>query len=110
MVTREENSPEAVFTRALEPIEGIDQMERLRKQKELKILANGPGKLAQALHITKDLNGVLLNSKSLFIETGIHLSKCKIVGVPRIGVDYAKEHADWPLRFYIKNNLFISKK
>lgn len=117
VVTEGKEIPEAILIRALEPSEGISWMQKFRNRTELKDLTTGPGKLAQALHITKDLNSIALNSDTLFLETASEeksirtkLKKTQIVQKPRIGVDYAEDHALWPLRFYIKNSPYISKK
>lgn len=110
VVTQQLGVPEAVLIRALEPVEGIAQMQKFRKSKDLNDLTTGPGKLAQALHLTKKLNAVALNSKELFLEGGSSIPKSKIIQKPRIGVDYAGDHAAWPLRFYVKDNSYISKK
>jgi DNA-3-methyladenine glycosylase len=110
-VTRVAGRPEAVLIRALEISEGVDEIKKWRKVKKNQDLANGPGKLCTALKITRELNGEALWSKALFIEkTGPTISNEKIAKVPRVGVDYAGEAAKWPLRFYIKENKFISKK
>lgn len=110
IVTEQKDVPEAVLIRSLEPVEGIELMKQFRNQTNLKNLTTGPGKLAQALQLTKELNGSVLTSPELFLEEGSKISKSQIVKKPRIGVAYAEEHAEWPLRFYLKNNLFISKK
>jgi DNA-3-methyladenine glycosylase len=110
VVTQKKDVPEAVLIRALEPVEGIELMHEFRKTNNLRNLTTGPGKLAQALHLTKDLNASSLLSDELFLEDGIKISKSKIIKKTRVGVDYAGDHAKWPLRFYIKNNPFISKK
>lgn len=110
VVTEKEGVPEAVLIRALEPVEGIPVMKRLRKNTDLHALTTGPGKLAQALHLTKDLNLLPLNSETLFLEEGLSIPRSQIIKRPRIGVNYAEEHAELPLRFYIKDCPFISKK
>jgi len=109
VVTQREGTPEAVLVRALQPVEGIDLMKRFRQKESIKDLTTGPGKLAEALHLTRDLNGERLNSKILFIEDAEAIPKKQIVKKPRIGVAYAGEHALHPLRYYIKNNVYISK-
>lgn len=109
-VTEKKEVPQAVLVRSLEPLEGIKTMQALRKNSNIKNLTTGPGKLTQAMHITKSENGLSLGSDALFIEEGITVSKSNIIKTTRIGVDYAGDHAAWPLRFYIKDNSFISKK
>jgi len=78
----------AVLIRAIEPEKGISIMQKNRKNANLKNLTNGPGKLAQALAITKEDYGVDLTKKSkLYITEGI-VSK-KITASPRIGISKA---------------------
>lgn len=118
IVTRHKGVPEAVLVRALEPYEGIEEMSIARYNKEyhlltdqqMKNLTNGPGKLCMALSIDKSLNGEDLCGNRLFIEDvpGIK-SSFNIVADKRIGIDYAGEDKDLPLRFYIENNKFVSK-
>lgn len=110
VVTEKKEIPEAVLIRALEPSEGIHFMQKWRSKKLPKDLTTGPGKLAQALQLTKDLNALSLNSENLFLENHSSIKDSQIIKRPRIGVDYAEEHAQWPLRFYIKDNSYISKK
>ncbi len=98
----------AVLLRALEPIKGIEIMKKFRKTPEINSLTNGPGKLTQALNITKELNGVDLTSPSstIFISKG-EGENFEILSSHRIGVteDLKKE-----LRFFIKDNIFVSRK
>lgn len=109
VVTRTTNHPEAVLIRSLEPLDNIDQMKKFRKTDVLKNLTTGPGKLAQALNITKKLSGISLTEHTLFIEDYKKIAPKNIIAKPRIGIDYAEEAKDWPLRFYIKDSQFISK-
>ena len=84
--------------------------------RELKItdLCNGPGKLTEALHITKaDMNQVdLATDSSSWMERGeMKMEETDIVRCPRIGVDYATtECVKKPLRFYIRGNSCVSKR
>ena len=72
-------------------------------------LTNGPGKLSQALGITKKFNGHSLYGDDIWIEDiKISLKKNNILSSPRIGVDYAGTDAKLPYRFYIKNNKWVS--
>ena len=106
-VTHDAEFPAAVLIRALEPIEGIDVMRRRRNQSDVRQLASGPGKLAQALAIDGTLDAHPLDEAPLWIEAGTRISRTMIVHGPRIGITKA---ADWPLRFCIRDNLFLSRK
>lgn len=109
VVTRTTQHPEAVLIRSLEPLSGIEIMQKNRNQQNLKNLTTGPGKLCQALHLTKKQDGLDLCGSEVFIEEGISIPKKDIFSTTRIGVNYAGQHAHWPLRFYIKNNFYVSK-
>jgi len=79
----------AVLIRALQPLEGIDSMKRFRKTNNLLSLTSGPGKVTQALNITKALNKEdMTDIKSkLHIEFGIDVFD--IVTTRRIGITHA---------------------
>ncbi|MEX1112384.1 MAG: DNA-3-methyladenine glycosylase [Candidatus Andersenbacteria bacterium] len=111
VVTDQKAFPAAVLIRALEPIEGIDLMKNYRSTEQLTRLTTGPGKLCDALAITKKQNGVPLSRSA-----GIHIEdddftvrKNDIVTSPRIGVDYAKHCAQYPWRYYLKDSKFLSR-
>jgi len=112
IVTEEKDYPAAVLIRAVEPLEGIEEMKKFRKTENLSNLTNGPGKLCQALGIDKSLNCTLAteNNSKLYIENRkIIVPAREIKKSKRIGVDYAGIWKDKPLRFYIKNNTYVSK-
>ncbi|HZG00810.1 MAG TPA: DNA-3-methyladenine glycosylase [Chitinophagales bacterium] len=112
VVTNGEGTPTAVLIRALEPLEGIDTM--LYRRDKLKLdytLTKGPGALAKALGIHKTHTGLSLLGNEIWIEDrGIAFDKKQIGASPRIGVDYAGEHALWDYRFYVKGNSWVSGK
>jgi DNA-3-methyladenine glycosylase len=113
-VTGHTEEPTAVLIRAIEPCEGLDLMRTFRRAKDDSRksdlgLANGPGRLCEALNIDKKLNMLELTGSELFIEDAEKISTKLILATPRIGVDYAGESAAWPLRFLIRDNLFVSK-
>ena len=110
VVTKNKDEPEAVLIRALEPLEGLDHMKQLRHTEIEKNLTNGPGKLGEALGITKKLDGGSLISETFFIEEPRKKLIFKIIKAKRVGVDYSGIWAAKPLRFYIHGNLFVSKK
>lgn len=113
IVTEKNNRPGAVLIRALEPLRGLKEMKINRQTENIKNLTNGPGKLCQALKIDRRLNqtSALNTDSELFIvQSKISIPENKIKKAPRIGVDYAGIWKDKPLRFYIKDNLFVSKR
>jgi DNA-3-methyladenine glycosylase len=110
--TGDEGVPECVLIRALEPEEGIEEMKKNRGEENIKNLTNGPGKLCQAMKLDKSCYGLdICKSKEIYIEDrGEKIRKEDIVSAKRIGIDYAAEWKDKLLRFYIKDNIFVSKK
>ncbi|MDD3693833.1 MAG: DNA-3-methyladenine glycosylase [Candidatus Pacebacteria bacterium] len=96
-----------VLIRAVEPVEGIEIIQKLRKNKmPIKNLTNGPGKLCQGLGIDKKFNGHDLREDPLKLITGKLQKSEKIIQTTRIGVSQAQNRKR---RFYIKGNLYISK-
>lgn len=110
-VTGRPGTPHAILIRAVEPVEGIEIMhERRPKAKRLTDLTSGPGKLCMALGIDRSLNGEDLLGSTVFIEEYRTVPSKEIASGKRIGIDYAGEDADLPLRFWIANNAFVSRK
>ena len=113
VVTGKENIGEAVLIRAIEPINNIETMQLNRfsktqiSEKELKNLTNGPAKLCKALSISKHDNGTNLLDDEIYILDSKDISETNIVTTARIGIS---KSAELPLRFYIKNNRFVSKQ
>lgn len=106
VVTEAEHNPGAVLIRAVEPTEGLELMKQRRNISNTRNLTNGPGKLTQAFDITIKDNGKDLTCGDFWIEEG-EVNKFKISSSRRIGVRRDKKEN---LRFYIKNNKFVSKK
>jgi DNA-3-methyladenine glycosylase len=108
-VTEAEGYPAAVLIRAVEPLEQIPAMRRLRKNpKRDSDIASGPGKLCMAMGIDRSFNGADLAGKTLWIED----RKLSVDGIevsPRVGVDYAGDYKDKPWRFYIRGNPHVSR-
>lgn len=98
IVTETAGIGSAVLIRALEPVQNIDQK------------TQGPGLLSKAMGINKTHNRHNLQSDNLFIAQNPEPPNFVIIERPRIGVDYAKDWAEKPLRFYIEGNPFVSKK
>jgi len=106
-VTEREGFPAAVLIRAVEPLEGIEEMRRFRHNAAFHQLSNGPGKLCQAFGLDKSLNGADLCGKELFIAAGNPPEDEEIVVTPRIGIREGWEH-HW--RFLIRDNPFVSQQ
>lgn len=96
-----------VLIRALEPVEGIEAMKHFRQTEVERNLTNGPGKLAQALHITKTLYGHdVTHEGPLYVVQGVKVAHNDICATKRIGISKAREQA-W--RFYVCTNPFVSQ-
>jgi len=104
-VTGKEGNGEAVLIRALEPLEGLDTMAKLRKTDKVKNFCSGPGKLCLAFNIGKNENLKCLESGPVTISEGSREEE--IYTTTRIGISLG---ADLPYRYYLKGNQFISKK
>ena len=118
IVTRDEEHPEAVLIRGVEPLENLDGISKNRFGKayedlstyQRKNLSNGPGKLSMALEINRSLNGKILSKNYLYIGEGEEVPEKDLVITKRIGIDYAGEDANLPLRFCLRDNTYVSKK
>jgi len=97
-----------VLIRAMEPIDGLEYMQHKRHTTKLHNLTSGPGKLTKALSITTVQNGVnLMQQGELYVLDAPKIDPKNIVVTTRVGISKA---ADEKLRFYIKDNPFVSKK
>ena len=112
IVTNVKGVPHAILIRAVEPIDGIDIMlDRTGKKKADHTLTRGPGNVGKAFGFHTSQCHTLMTSDELFIgDDGFKVTKSMIVSSPRIGVDYAGEHAEWHYRFYLKENKYVSGK
>ena len=106
-VTRGEGLPSAVLIRALEPLDGVSLMRRrrLRARRDVE-LTNGPAKLCEALGIGERHNRMSLQRPPLRILGGEPISDDDVRVTPRIGI---REATDWPLRFVVAHNPFVSR-
>ena len=110
------DSPHVVLIRGVEPVEGVEIMRDRRLQKNPraampdKNLTSGPGKLCIAMNINRRLNGEDLLGNNVWLEDYRTFAPEEIKIGKRIGIDYAEEFADMPWRFWLKNNVYVSKK
>lgn len=102
--------PEAVLLRALEPLEGLETMMRLRGVERAARLTDGPGKLCRALSVTRRENGIDLRGDRLWIARGDLQDHESIVRSARIGVDYAGRDATRLLRFHLSGSPHVSRR
>lgn len=98
VVTGAEGVAAAVLIRALEPV------------RDLEGNTKGPGLLCRALGVERRNNGQDLCGDDLFLAESEAIATEEIVARPRIGVAYAGEWADVPLRFCLRGNAFLSRK
>jgi DNA-3-methyladenine glycosylase len=97
-------SASAVLIRALEPIEGLAAMQRRRRTNDPRLLCSGPGRLTEALGITRAQNGCALDEASF--ELRAREGALDVVAGPRIGITKAVEH---PWRYGLRGSRFLSK-
>jgi DNA-3-methyladenine glycosylase len=100
-VTEREGFPAAVLIRAIQPIEGANIMLKRRQGRD----TFGPGKLTQALGITKSENTADLTgtASGLWIEAGVQVPNSRVTKGPRVGLNSTPE--PWlskPWRFLVK--------
>ena len=112
VVTEEQNFPAAVLLRAIQPLEGIEEMQRLRGGKDLRLLAKGPACLTQAMGINRADNGLDLCAydSRLWIEQGEAIPKRHVTTSPRVGLGKTPE--PWlskPWRYSVAGNPFVSR-
>jgi DNA-3-methyladenine glycosylase len=105
LTTEERGTPGAVLVRAIEPCEGVDEMKKNRGIGDVVGIANGPGKLTEALSINRELNGEdMVTSERLFLEEGERVSNAGTS--PRIGISKGVSRR-W--RFFVRGSKFVSK-
>jgi DNA-3-methyladenine glycosylase len=110
VVTGRADVPHAVLLRAVEPLEGIEQMRERRPVKRDRDLTNGPGKLCMALGLDRSFDAEDLLGERVWIEAAdSQLAPRQIMSGPRIGIDYAEDYKEKPWRFWVKDNVYVSK-
>jgi DNA-3-methyladenine glycosylase len=104
-VCEEEGSASAILIRAIQPTDGLPAMRRRRGLKDERMLCSGPGKLGEALGITREgFNGLPLDKPPFEIRG--RADKPEIATGPRIGISKA---ADVPWRYGLEGSPFLSK-
>ncbi len=104
------DKPDAVLIRGIEPVEGMHVMlQRFNKEKTDSSIGRGPGNVSKALGISTQHTGLSLQSKQIWLAEDNASTFFNVLTSPRIGVDYAGEHAKWLYRFFIENHPQVSK-
>ncbi len=107
IVAEPEGIPGCVLIRALEPLSGIPFMRKRRPAaRSIEDLASGPGKLTLAMSITRSHYGADVTRGPLFVRAWKSERKFDTVTTPRVGIRHC---ADWPMRFLIAGNRFVSR-
>jgi DNA-3-methyladenine glycosylase len=107
VVTEDEGTGHAVLLRAVEPLDGIETMKKLRGRMGDGVnMSNGPAKLCEAFNIKRKENGTDLTGNEIFLTEGEQIPPSNIKSSRRIGIRKAVEKR-W--RFYVKNSKFVSK-
>ncbi|WP_205501672.1 DNA-3-methyladenine glycosylase [Rufibacter psychrotolerans] len=111
IVTNVEGTADAVLIRAIEPTEGIEEMQLRRGLPKVEPrLTAGPGLVTQALGISTLHNGTDLTGTEIWLEDrGVQVPDDQIVAGPRVGVAYAGADALLPWRFSLKGSRWVSK-
>ncbi|MBI3665487.1 MAG: DNA-3-methyladenine glycosylase [Acidobacteria bacterium] len=96
LVAEPEGKAGCVLVRALEPVFGLNGTR-----------PSGPGKLTQDMGITRRHNGRDVTRGSLVVRAPRRREPVPVAVSPRVGITRC---AEWPLRFYIKENPFVSRR
>ncbi len=97
----------AVLLRALEPLEGIDAMRARRGPRTDRELCGGPGRLCEALGITRELDERMMEESEVLVIPGERIPRSRIAAGPRIGITKAVE---LPLRYVVRGSGWVSRK
>ncbi len=104
LVCEEEGSAAAVLVRALEPAFGIEAMRTRRGLSEPRLLCSGPGRLCQALAVTREHDGLPLDVPPFELRAAD--SPVEVVSGTRIGISVA---AELPWRYAAAGSRYVSR-
>ncbi len=116
IVTEAAGFPAAILVRAVEPLEGLETMRRLRQARRKsrtplrrRDLARGPGRLCQALAIDRTFSGLPLGPRSgLWVEFDAALPDALVARSPRINVRGDAQARDARWRFFVRQSPWVS--
>jgi DNA-3-methyladenine glycosylase len=101
----EEGVASAVLIRALAPVRGLEEMRARRGVADDRLLCSGPGRLCQALAITRDQDGLRIDRPPFELRERREVPE--IVVGPRIGITKA---VDWPWRYGLAGSQYLSRR
>ena len=104
LVCAEAGRAEAVLVRALEPAQGLDEMRRRRALDDSRLLCSGPGRLCQALGITREHDGLALDEPPFELQA--RRAPVEVAAGARIGITRA---ADRPWRYGLAGSRYLSR-
>jgi DNA-3-methyladenine glycosylase len=104
LVCEEEGRASAVLVRALEPTHGLDAMRARRGVDDPRLLCSGPGRLCQALGITRSHDGLALDEPPFALTE--RAGEIEVAAAPRVGITRAVER---PWRFAVPGSRFLSR-
>jgi DNA-3-methyladenine glycosylase len=104
LVCEDEGSPAAVLIRALEPTDGLDVMRARRGLDDERLLCAGPGRLCQALGVTREHDGLPLDRPPFRLLA--RDEQPTFAAVPRIGISKA---AELPWRYAVSGSRYLSR-
>jgi DNA-3-methyladenine glycosylase len=104
LVCEEEGSASAVLLRALQPTRGLGVMRERRGVEDERLLCAGPGRLCQALGVTREHDGFALDQPPFRLEA--RDGDIEVAAAPRIGITRA---ADRPWRYVLAGSRYLSR-
>jgi DNA-3-methyladenine glycosylase len=105
LVCGEDGAPDAALVRALEPLSGVDTMAARRRLDNPRLLCSGPGRLCQALGISRAHDGLRLDRLPFALRA--READVEVLAGPRIGLTVAVEQ---PWRYVLSGSPFLSRR
>jgi DNA-3-methyladenine glycosylase len=105
LVCEDEGTASAVLLRALEPSHGLDVMRARRGFDDPRLLCSGPGRLCQALGVTRVHDGLPLDRPPFRLESSV--TDLEVVARPRVGITRA---AELPWRYAVAGSRYVSRR
>lgn len=103
--------PAAVLIRAVEPVEGLDQIAARRAGRSPREWTSGPARLTMAFGIDGVLNGIDMTAAGspLHFEPGERVPDTLVKTGPRVGINVPEPWQSKPWRYYISNSPYVSR-